>query len=82
MSALTKVLFLNDARVNAMSVRGYIVVDTNAPRRTRSQKAESAVKFTTIPITAKIVSLLLKTWNDQRIHRQHQVYYLQDHHKS
>jgi hypothetical protein len=44
-SAFGALLLLRDPRLGAISVRGYAVVDTNAPRRTRSSSSSSALKY-------------------------------------
>lgn len=46
--ALARLLLLRDARLNTLSLRGYAIVDTNAPRRTRSSRATSALRYNTL----------------------------------
>lgn len=43
--ALARLLLLRDTRLGTLSLRGYVIVDTNAPRRTRSSRATSALRY-------------------------------------
>jgi hypothetical protein len=57
--ALVEVIRLRNPLLESISVPGYAVVDTKAPRRTRSQGPAAAVTYRQIPLLAKVISLLV-----------------------
>ncbi|XXQ36733.1 Importin N-terminal domain-containing protein [Plasmodiophora brassicae] len=65
LSALAVLVSEAARATECVAVKGYAVVDTSAPRRTRSssRSAPAAVQYVPIPFPAKVISLLVNEWN-------------------
>lgn len=60
MTALVKLLELNDSRLDSLTVPGELMVENAATIMTRSKSKKKAENWTIVPFKAKILSILLQ----------------------